>query len=310
MASLVESGLAQPAGRRRRLGRLLPDARRASGTGRLRGLRRPARAAARLVPRPRRGGHRRSASRAGSPSTTQRTTASGSPTSSGRPRSTAAATRCASRRRTSCCAAHRRARPRTSPTAPAAAPRAGPQAREALAEARKYLGTPYRVGRLDAADRLRLLRPRAVGLRQGRHPDPARDRPADPRRERDQGRPQRPAARRPGLLPRRDRLRAPRRHLARRRPLHPRAAHRRRRQDLEPQGVLLRRAVHGRPPLRPGGHGLLTTRRRARTRERRDGCARRARPRRRRGTHRPARRCSGRSRCRRRTSATSLWSCP
>ena len=38
------------------------------------------------------------------------------------------------------------------------------------------------VGRLDAADRLRLLRPDAVGLRAGGHPDPARHRPRRSRR--------------------------------------------------------------------------------------------------------------------------------
>ena len=45
---------------------------------------------------------------------------------------------------------------------------AGPQARAALAEARKYLGTPVPLGRLDAGDRVRLLGARAVGVRAGR----------------------------------------------------------------------------------------------------------------------------------------------
>ena len=67
---------------------------------------------------------------------------------------------------------------------------AGAKALAALAEAKKYLGTPYQWGGVDPADPLRLLRPRAMVVRARRDLDPARDRPADPRRERHAGRPQ------------------------------------------------------------------------------------------------------------------------
>ncbi len=111
------------------------------------------------------------------------------------------------------------------------------------------------VGRLVAEDRVRLLRARPMGVRQGRHLDPARDRPADPRSRGDEGRPARPAARRPRVLPRPDRLRAPRRDLARRRPLRARSPHRRRRQGLLARRAVLLRPVHRRPALRPAGRG-------------------------------------------------------
>ena len=60
------------------------------------------------------------------------------------------------------------------------------------------------------------------------------------------GRLRRPPAGRPRLL----RGPRPRRHLHRRRPVHPRAAHGRRRQDLEPQRA--RRLRRRPPPLEPG----------------------------------------------------------
>ena len=72
------------------------------------------------------------------------------------------------------------------------------------------------LGRVDPADRLRLLGTGAVGVRQGRHPDPAHLRAADPRLQRQGGGPQAPLARRPRLLPRLERRCAPRRNVARR----------------------------------------------------------------------------------------------
>ena len=132
-------------------------------------------------------------------STTRTTTASGSPTSS------VPAEQYRGRYQLQLDEARRAAAPRSCPTATASrtsptpgagsGPHAGPRAQEAVAEARKYLGTPVPLGRLDAGDGLRLLRARAVGLRQGRHPDPAGHRPADPRARRDEGRPQRTSCR-------------------------------------------------------------------------------------------------------------------
>ena len=107
------------------------------------------------------------------------------------------------------------------------------------------------VGRLDAADRLRLLRPDAVVLRAVRHRDPARDLHADRGAERHRGRgPRRPQARRPRVL----------RHasgdvhhvgmyLGDDKFLHA-PQHRRRGQGLEPRRALLRRPVRGRAALR------------------------------------------------------------
>ena len=87
--------------------------------------------------------------------------------------------------------------------APRDGARRGPKALAALKEAEKYTGHAVQVGRLDAADGVRLLRPRAVGLRAGGRPDPARDRRADRGAERDGGAPLRAAPGRPRLLPRR-----------------------------------------------------------------------------------------------------------
>ena len=98
------------------------------------------------------------------------------------------------------------------------------------------------VGRLDAADRVRLLGPDAVGLRAVRRADPARDLHADRGAERRRDRrPRGLEAGRPGVL-RRQRRRPPRRHVPRRRQVPPRAAHRRRRQGLEPRASPTTRA--------------------------------------------------------------------
>ena len=208
MAVARRVGRQEPQLRRRRLRRLLPDARRDPQPGRLQGLPREARAAGQVVPRPGRGGQE-AAHRArpvGRP--TRSSSATGSRTSSAPPSSTAAATSCASARPTGCSARRgpgsapsrrRRAaaaprpprppRPRTPPPrAAGGGGGAGPKALAALKEAQKYKGTRVQVGRLDPADRLRLLRPRAVGLREGRHPDPARHRRAVRRRQRREGR--------------------------------------------------------------------------------------------------------------------------
>ena len=135
---------------------------------------------------------------------------------------------------------------------PAAAPAgaAGSKAQAALAEAKKYLGTPYQWGGstpetdFDCSGLVQWSYAQA-GIQ---IPRVTYDQIA--RRERDQGRARRPAARRPRVLRRRERRRPPRRHVARRRQVHPRAEHRRCGQGLEPRRVLLRRAVRGRPPLR------------------------------------------------------------
>ena len=108
------------------------------------------------------------------------------------------------------------------------------------------------VGRLDAADRVRLLGPDAVGLRAVRRADPARDLHADRGRQRHRDRRPRGAeAGRPRVL-RRQRRRPPRRHVPRRRQVPPRAAHRRRGEGLVPERALLRGPVRGRAPLRRG----------------------------------------------------------
>ena len=109
---------------------------------------------------------------------------------------------------------------------------------------REVQGHRVQVGRLDAADGLRLLRPGAVGLREGRDPDPARHRRAVRRRQRHEGRPRRPQARRPRLL-RHAGQHLPRRHLDGRRRVPARAEDGRRRQGREPEGVLLLPAFAG-----------------------------------------------------------------
>ena len=148
------------------------------------------------------------------------------------------------------------------------------------------------VGRLDAADRLRLLRPRAVGLRQGGHPDPARHRRPVLRLERHAGRPRRPAPGRPRLL-RRAGQHLPRRDLDGRGQVPARAEDRRRRQGREPEGVLLLLQLRRRAALR---HQRAGRRRRCRRRARGPGrCRRRARDR-----SEGRRRGAGRGRARRR----------
>ncbi len=137
----------------------------------------------------------------------------------------------------------------------------GPKALAAIEEASKYIGTRLQVGRLDAADGLRLLGPDAVGVRAVGRADPARHLHADRGGERDRGRPLAPEAGRPRVL-RRQRRRPPRRDVPRRRQVPARPAHRRRREGLKPRRALLRPAVRGRSPLRPG-------RRRRRSRGRR-----------------------------------------
>ena len=106
------------------------------------------------------------------------------------------------------------------------------------------------VGRLDAADGLRLLGADAVGLRAVRGPDPARHLHADRGRQRRRDRrPGAPEAGRPRVL-RQRRRRPPRRHVPRRRQVPARAAHRRRGEGLEPERAVLRVAVRGRTALR------------------------------------------------------------
>ena len=217
--------------------------------------------------RPRRS--RSSASPAASRSPTPTSSATGSPTSSAPPRSTAAATSCASRRPTGCSAEPARRRPRPPPSSrpPPRAPAAPAAAADAAASAaggwrrrrpegaRRAQGGPevhrhrVQVGRLDAADRLRLLRSRAVGVREGRHPDPARDRRAVRRLQRHVGRSRRPQAGRPRLL-RRAGQHLPRRDLDGRGQVPARAEDRRRRQGREPEGVLLLHQLRGREALR------------------------------------------------------------
>ena len=230
--------------------------------------------------RPRRS--RSSASRAGSRSPTRSSSASGSPTSSAPPSSTAAATRSASARPTACSAAPgpRRRRPSSRPPPPAGTcgVRCG-RRRRGRGRGRRWRrrrpegagraqggGEVHRhqvqVGRLDAADRLRLLRPRAVGLRQGGHPDPARHRRPVLRLERHAGRPRRPAPGRPRLL-RRAGQHLPRRDLDGRGQVPARAEDRRRGQGREPEGVLLLLQLRRRAALR---HQRAGRRRRCRRR--------------------------------------------
>ena len=176
--------------------------------------------------------------------------------------STAGATSCASTRRAACSrqsAGQRQdggggqgAGASWTPSAATAGDSAGPRALAAVADGQEVPRDAVPVGRLDSADGLRLLRPRAVGLRQGRHPDPAHLGAADTRLERPAGGPRAPDPGRPRLLPRLRRRRPPRRDLARRRQVHQRPAHGRRRQGREPEGALLRAAVRRRAPVRPG----------------------------------------------------------
>ncbi len=123
----------------------------------------------------------------------------------------------------------------TAPTAPVAvleaappamAPRRRPEGARGAQGGPEVHGDAVQVGRLDAPDRLRLLRPRAVGLRAGRRADPARHRCADRGDERDGRAPLRAAPRGSRLLPRRQRLRPSRRHLDGRRQVPACAAHR------------------------------------------------------------------------------------
>ena len=100
---------------------------------------------------------------------------------------------------------------------------------------------PVRLGRLESR-RLRLLGPRRLRLRAGRRQPPALHRCAVERRR--AGLARRPAAGRPRLL----RRARPRRALHRRRPVHPRAAHRRRREDLVAERVLVRADIRRRAP--------------------------------------------------------------
>ena len=90
--------------RRRRLGRLLPDARRDLEPGRLPGLPREPRAAGQVVHRPGARGQEARRSRRATPTSarTPRSGATGSPTSSAPPSSTAAATSCGSAKRAGC----------------------------------------------------------------------------------------------------------------------------------------------------------------------------------------------------------------
>ena len=132
------------------------------------------------------------------------------------------------------------------------------------------------VGRLDAADRLRLLRADAVVLRAVRRADPARDLHADRGAERHRGRrPHGPQARRPRVLLQR-RRRPPRRHVPRRPEVPARAEHRRRGQGLEPRAsrttrasspaaaasTTARRSPPRRPPRPPRRRGRRGRRRR------------------------------------------------
>ena len=133
-------------------------------------------------------------------------TATGSPTSSGPPSSTAAATSCASTRPTALLAQGRprRAAPRrVDQAAAAAAPaasrprpptrpppctrrrrRAGPQALAALTRPRSTWARQYQWGGSTPQTGFDCSGLDAVGLREGRHPDPARDRRADRREQR------------------------------------------------------------------------------------------------------------------------------
>ena len=135
----------QHPGRRRRLRRLLPDARRHLEPGRLRRLPRQARAAGQVVPRPGRSRSRRPASPPASRSTTPTPSANGSPTSNAPPSNTAAATNSSSTKPTASSAApppprpppppppHAAARPRRGQAAVAAdAAEAAPRRRDAV----------------------------------------------------------------------------------------------------------------------------------------------------------------------------------
>ena len=151
---------------------------------------------------------------------------------------------------------------------PEAVPAAGERAAAALDVREVDDGHALQVGRRDARGGLRLLRPCAVGLREGGDLAAARDRPAVRRAGRRRGQAPRPAPGRPGLLPRLHGLRAPRRDVTRRRPLRRRAPHGRRGSHRQPEGPLLGQGVRRRAPLRPG----------ARTRARRGARAARGDP--------------------------------
>ena len=251
--------------RRRRLARLLPDARLDLGT-RLPRLRQGPEQADRLVPR-----HRR---------TRQGTTRQPRPidhdpsqfgewiadtehpaeqyrgryqlrldeaNSCSRTRRSAAPARRSPRRprrRSADAAARRRRRP------PARAQGAGPKALAALKEAEKYTGTPYKWGGstpqtgFDCSGLVQWAYAQA-GVQIPR----VTDEQIEAANGTD-GAPRRAAAGRPRVLPRPERLRPPRRDLDGRRQVPARAAHRRRRQGLQPRRAVLQGPVHRRPPLR------------------------------------------------------------
>ena len=198
----------------------------------------------------------------------QASSANGSPTSNAPPSNTAAATSSNSTRPTACSkAAPPPAAPEAAAAAPAPAAQAvaeaaappamaqgpGAKAQAALAEAKKYLGTPYKWGGstpqtgFDCSGLVQWAYAQQ-GIQIPRVTDQqilATNGTAVKRSELLAG----------DLVFFRDatRLRPPRRDVARRRQVHPRAAHRRRGQDLEPRRAVLQGAVHRRPAVRQGG---------------------------------------------------------
>ena len=166
-------GHEKPPGGRRRFGGVLPDAREHLEQGRLRGYPRQAGAPAQVVPRPRSGRKKQRVAQ-GLPVDDPKSYGEWiadveSPAAQYRGRYQLQLDEAQALLKKAGAKRGGAAGEWTSSIDGSGQPQAGRRARLALAEARKYMGTPYPLGWVNAEDRLRLLRPRPVGLREGRY---------------------------------------------------------------------------------------------------------------------------------------------